>query len=742
MNPQEMFMETMTVHMIGNAHLDPVWLWQWQQGADEAVGTCRAACDLLDEFQDAVFTRGEAWVYQQVLDRDPELFDRIRAHIEAGRWEVTGGWWVQADDVSPTTAALRKNILLGREWFQRHMGIKDLRVAYLVDSFGHTAYLPEILRSCGQEYFVFCRPDEKQMRLPSSLFRWRSPDEQEVLAFRIPGMYTVTLANLERQVRTAIEQAPPGLGHVMCFYGVGDHGGGPTRRMLEWIQSHRDFSPGVRLEFSSIGRFFAAVEPSRAACPLVEGELGPCFAGCYSAARPLKATLRAAELALDDAEHMLQRSNHPQAPAMRQDLTEAWRTVCFNQFHDVITGTATREALEVALRQAGAAQDRAETLLYRISRHRATQEAGAVRGQRLHLLNRTGRRWQGVAECEVWIDWWNWVYHFEDANGRIVPSQRISAATLTENYPIPRLAVPIDLAPHELATLRMVPGLIEDADLPGQAPALNGDVLENGLLRIHLGAQGLQQVVFSDGARDHEVLAAPLVFQMQQDGSNAWSMGIDRYDGEVLAVAAFGAPVVLESGPILVRVALPGELGRQRTVLLATLYRGESILHLELKVNYTEPLSVLKAVVAPARSMARRQDRVAGGWVDRACDGLERYVHHAVSLAGEPGLGLVLPDSYALDATPEAVCPTLLRNYFNAMLPKTVAGVGQQQELVHRFSSDDGPHAIRLSLAVGPAATRESLENLVDRFLRPPIAWDDFLGVSRQTHQEQSEDKS
>jgi len=197
--------------------------------------------------------------------------------------------------------------------------------------------------------------------------------------------------------------------------------------------------------------------------------------------------------------------------------------------------------------------------------------------------------------------------------------------------------------------------------------------------------------------------------------------------------------VVLESGPILVRVALPGELGGQRAVLLATLCRGESVLHLELKINYAAPLSVLKAVVTPARSLAQRQDRLAGGWATRACDGLERYAHHAVRLDGEPGLGLVLPDSYALDATPEAVRPTLLRNYPNAMVPDTLAAIGQPQELVHRFSSDDGPHAIRLSLAAGPAATRESLENLVDRFLRPPVAWDDFLGVSRQTHQDQSE---
>jgi alpha-mannosidase len=82
----------LTIHMIGNAHLDPVWLWPWQRGADEALATCRSACDILDAYADARFTRGEAWVYDWVRRMDPVLFARIRAHIAAGRWEVVNGY--------------------------------------------------------------------------------------------------------------------------------------------------------------------------------------------------------------------------------------------------------------------------------------------------------------------------------------------------------------------------------------------------------------------------------------------------------------------------------------------------------------------------------------------------------------------------------------------------------------------------------------------------------------------------
>src|SRR3546814_17436631 len=86
-----------TVHLIFNAHIDPVWLWPWQSGMDEALATCRSACDRLDHNKDLIFTRGEAWVYDVVERLDPDLFGRIMKHVATGRWEITGGWWIQPD---------------------------------------------------------------------------------------------------------------------------------------------------------------------------------------------------------------------------------------------------------------------------------------------------------------------------------------------------------------------------------------------------------------------------------------------------------------------------------------------------------------------------------------------------------------------------------------------------------------------------------------------------------------------
>jgi len=158
-----------TVHLILNAHLDPIWLWPWQAGLDAAIATCRSACDRLDAHPDIIFTRGEAWIYRQIERVDPELFARIRKHVEAGRWEIVGGWWIQPDCNAPSGFAMKEQIEQGRRFFQDRFGFFP-RVGYNVDSFGHAATLPTLMHAAGQDRYVMMRPQEKELELPARLF--------------------------------------------------------------------------------------------------------------------------------------------------------------------------------------------------------------------------------------------------------------------------------------------------------------------------------------------------------------------------------------------------------------------------------------------------------------------------------------------------------------------------------------------------------------------------------------------
>ena len=143
--------------MVGNAHIDPVWLWPWQAGVDEALATFRSAADRCDEYPEFVFTRGESWLYQQVERIDPELFERAGRLVEGGRWHITGGQYIQPDVNLSTVMGLHRQILHGQRYFRERFGVSP-KVGYNVDSFGHPATLPDVLADYGYVGYVFHGP--------------------------------------------------------------------------------------------------------------------------------------------------------------------------------------------------------------------------------------------------------------------------------------------------------------------------------------------------------------------------------------------------------------------------------------------------------------------------------------------------------------------------------------------------------------------------------------------------------
>jgi alpha-mannosidase len=727
----------LTVHMIANAHLDPVWLWHWQRGADEALATCRSACEILDDYPEVVFTRGEAWVYEQVRTLDPALFERIRGHIQAGRWVVVNGWWVQADTNLPTEEALLATARLGQAWFREHLGLPNVPVAYLVDSFGHGAFLPRIMRQSGQNRLVMMRPQPHELTLPSCLFRWRSPDGHEVVTFRIIEGYVCNGpdSGLENRVRAVIAAPrPEGVEHVMCFYGVGDHGGGPTRQAVEWIRAHRDFAPGVRLEFSSPPRFFDAVEKDIERLPIVTGELQMHAVGCYSVCGGLKRELRAAEQAAADGERLLARC--PAAPEgdLRGELTSAWRTICFNQFHDILPGSSVPDAIEAARRQVGAAREQAERAIYVLLRRYSGIAEREVRGHRLHFVNRTSLPVSGLGDMEVWFDWQAWRHHLETTDGQILPLQPIPAVSLmyegAGTNQIPRLLFPLALAPGEALTLRVVEGEVTTPATPGD-PFFQDGILRNGRMAVHFGARGIEQVM-RDGV---PLLGRPLQLLAIGDASDTWAHGYAfvRFDGPVLATAQFGPPEFVVQGPLRVTVRLDGQIGSSAVRLYVSLDRNATRVDARIETLYREAFTVLKASVAPAFEAQTRRDRVGGGWLDREMDGCERPVHHAVTLRGSRrALSVLFPDSFAADV-PYTGCirVTLLRNNVHAYSSYVRLPEEEIPELRARFGTDEGPAVLRLSLLAEEEAGEETVESALAMLQRPPWAWDDFRGVSR-----------
>ncbi len=336
------------VHLICNAHLDPVWQWEWEEGAAEAISTFRTAADLCDEFPGFIFCHNEAILYRWVEEYEPELFARIRRLVKRGRWHVMGGWYLQPDCNMPCGESFVRQALSGLTYFREKFGVRP-RTAINFDPFGHTRGLVQILRKCGYDGYLFCRPGQGDCPLPADRFEWVGYDGSTVLAHRV-GFYNSPLG----QARGKVEQwlaASPDENCGIILWGVGNHGGGPSRKDLQDLTQLIAETQGTEVLHSTPDAYWEDFRAQNAEVPRVERDLNPWGVGCYTSQVRIKQLHRRLENELFSLERMASSAwvqglmQYPQ-----QELAEAQRDLLTAQFHDVLPGTSIQPVEEMSLR--------------------------------------------------------------------------------------------------------------------------------------------------------------------------------------------------------------------------------------------------------------------------------------------------------------------------------------------------------------------------------------------------------
>ncbi|MCL2664735.1 MAG: alpha-mannosidase [Defluviitaleaceae bacterium] len=362
------------VHLIGNAHIDPVWLWKKPEGYSEILATFRSALDRMDEFPGYIFTSACAAYYKWIEQVSPAMFEEIKSRVKEGRWCVAGGFWIQPDCNIPSGEAFARHVLYSQGFFREKFGIAAT-VGYNVDSFGHNGSMPMILKKAGMDSYVFMRPDRHENTcLPENLFKWQSPDGSSVTAYRISHGYgSGCWAGENEAIRKTFAMLEENKSYpMMSFYGIGNHGGGPTIDDLKKLSSIIENNDAVC--FSSPTNYFEKLRDvtDADALPLIEKDLQHHASGCYAANASIKAANRRAENMLIAAEkYDNQAEMLTGMTGLSNMLKPAWERVMFNQFHDILAGCSIREAYTDALNEYAAAEDTAAELtnlaLHRIS---------------------------------------------------------------------------------------------------------------------------------------------------------------------------------------------------------------------------------------------------------------------------------------------------------------------------------------------------------------------------------------
>ncbi|NSW55087.1 MAG: alpha-mannosidase [Armatimonadetes bacterium] len=349
------------IYCAGHAHIDMNWMWSWPETVAVTHDTFSTMDRLMDEFPSFHFSQSQASVYHAMEKYAPEMFERIRRRIQEGRWECTACQWVEGSKNLASGEILCRHLLYTRRWFRDHLGLPfdAVKIDWEPDTFGHCWTLPGILARGGISRYYHHRSSGPQLQAMSSgsasqLYWWEGKDGSRVLAYDdSPNGYNCEINPHMTHLLFAI-QKHTGLKKILWVYGVGDHGGGPTRRHLRAAQDMESWPVWPRVLLTTTDAFFSDVEREIAErgleLPVHKGELNFVFEGCYTSESRIKFANRSAENDLVDTEIIALCANRlcgMEYPSTV--LEECWQRAMFNQFHDILPGSGVKETVEYAL---------------------------------------------------------------------------------------------------------------------------------------------------------------------------------------------------------------------------------------------------------------------------------------------------------------------------------------------------------------------------------------------------------
>ncbi|MCE5199525.1 MAG: hypothetical protein ABFD54_00935 [Armatimonadota bacterium] len=681
-----------TVHVVANSHIDPVWLWDKFEGIDEVINTFRSACDRLDEYPKLKFSASSLCFYKWAEEFAPELFSRIKAHVASGRWEITGGWWVETDCNLPLAQSFYKSAELSRNYARSKFRV-DIPVAYCPDSFGHAASLPEILADTGSKYYVFVRPNaDEKPDLPSNLFYWEHGGKR-VLCYRLRYHYSQGFHFSRERVESEIKTDEFYLNGLACyFFGLGDHGGGPTKREIETIQNIQKTEDLVDVRFSTCLEFFQAAE-KLPDIPTYTGDLHYHAVGCYSVNRNLKNAVRGAERSLCYTGRVMDQAGMDSA----SQLDLLWESTIFNQFHDIMPGSCAPHAAVQAMNELGGVRDASETLSYTALKALSAQVPVRCLQGEFRIFNSLSEPVTGPFEIESFM-YFRPGAPFKDTTGQSIRIQEIPASVMCAN----RRWMFIDAIPaHGMKSYYFDSEAESAIDQAvgmeftiGNRVAL-GDMVVESPGQIIIAGSNLFKSAFSLG--------------VIEDDSDTWSHGVRGYGAAKGCFAEESSSIY--DGDIASFLISRQRYGDSRAELRFTLYKDLPFVDLFMRVHWEQERSVLKMEFEPNSSFGSFFVQGPGAAIEKSTDGAEEPLHGWL-MAGE--LGISQDGAFAVDRQGDKLRITLIRSSIYGY--DKYWRVDPKGPINH---TDLGEHEFRLRFVRQQGLKCEEMEHLTRAFVEP-----------------------
>lgn len=614
------------VWLSGNAHIDAAWLWPWTETVDVVHRTFGTALQLMREYPQYTYTQSAAAYNQWMEEKYPSLHRQIVDRVKQGRWEMVGGMWVEPDLNMPDGESLVRQLLLGKRYFREKFGV-DVRIGWNPDSFGYTWQLPQIYKKSGVDYFVTQKMawnDTNQ--LPLKLFWWQSPDGSRVLTY-FPHDYVndIAPARIASDINIA-RKLNPGTPLMMHLYGVGDHGGGPTRSMLDsglhWTSPER-VVPVVK--FGTAQTFFSQIEtqldtdhapmwnykamasgenrlpsPSegKLALPVWNDELYfEYHRGVMTTQANHKRGMRESEEQVLNAEKYSSLAWLFGSPYPHEQLNEAWQKTLFNQFHDLAAGSGIGVLYKDSQRDYDAVrlstEEATTNALKTIASHVNTGNVSA----RVPVMVVNPLAWPRTDLATVNVQMpasLKYGISVLDSQGRSLAFQKISEDASTHTY---RLLVKVSEVPSlGYEVLHVVSGgKPATTDLRA-----NGMTLENSLLRITVDRKTGCIVSLYEKATNFESIAAGgcgnqlQAFQDTPKDYDAWNIDAD-FEKHVTTLDKADLVELIEKGPVRATIRVVRAWQNSKFIQDISLYANLDRVDVTNNIDWHETHVLLKA---------------------------------------------------------------------------------------------------------------------------------------------------
>lgn len=637
-----------SIRLTGNSHIDAAWLWPWTETVGVVHNTFSTALQLMDEYPQYTFTQSAAAYSEWMCQKYPAICQEIQERVKQGRWELVGGMWVEPDLNMPGGESLVRQLLIGKRYFRDKFGV-DVRIGWNPDSFGYNWQLPQIYKRSGIDYFVTQKMAWNDTNpLPFKLFWWESPDGSKVLTY-FPHDYArgIEPEPLAEDVARA-RQLNPGLPEMMHLFGVGDHGGGPTRAMLDegvhWtdpkmvypktffgiaqgffsdVEGKLDTAHSPVWNYKSIasGLTQLATPPAgMVSLPTWKDELYfEYHRGVFTSQAQHKRNMRESEDWMLDAEKYSSLAWLSGLAYPAAELNEAWKKVLFNQFHDLAAGSGIGVIYQEAQRDYD---------MVRFTTGEASSAALAEIAERVDTRSPAGSvpvlvfnplAWERTDIVELAVQMPDTLKDgvaVLDAQNRPLPAQILSTDAATNTVHL--LVEPKDVPSLGYSLLRVARGR---RDVPSDLSA-HDLTLENSVLRVTVDAKSGCITSLYDKRAHFESIAAGgcgnelVAFVDKPKDYDAWNIDAD-FEKSFTRLDTADSVQLIEHGPLRATIRVTRTWQQSKFVQDVTLYDGLDRVDVVNDIDWHETHVLLKAAFPLAASSDHATYEIPYGSIER-----------------------------------------------------------------------------------------------------------------------------